>query len=751
MIESPNSTFADLSTSNYECPSIFDKNGSKKLDEEIEKELQTWIKESLDQGMAFLKSCRAYPDLDKAIDIITKTVNDKIAPQTATPSTLSDVWANNTKRQVREVCATLSNIRPSWLYEANSSRDPLWLDQAQILNGLSDDWYKTSNVDISLYKLLQLGTVQGTGYVSPVWNPWLNNEEGGIELKLYAYDEVIPVQLPRDFDLQKAYAVILVDEMPINLARKTFFTKRNRLVPDRGASRMAKDSVYSAAKEKVSGFWDSIAGNNKKRKVAHSPVIDILYIYIDDYSVNPNNFEYQMGDPNDSWSYVVPYIGQDIAVGFNPDGSTKTRKAQPRDCRLYPNRRLIIASKTCILYDGPNYWWHRRVPIIKYSPDEWIFSYLGFSMAAEVLTLDRSANKMRRAIEDALNLKIDPPLAIDEHSMSKTQAESKSLRTPGRRIRGKLQMGKFIEPICGPETYNVGSDHFAWVDKTEDKLKEILGIPDLRNLQQARQVPASDTIGQFFAQAGAIVTQMSRAMDPILAFIADCNRHYFMQFYDLPRRIKILGADGVSKQDFDYEPATLTPKSLPNEPMVDSTGAIVLSGGFFKSKSFERAKNHLGNFRTSIEPTSLHQITHMQRKLLLMQATKLIPGFPMIDPETLAKELDIPNWGHYEGDTIKAKVKAFMEEQVHFQVASQVFSQEQMAKLQMMIQMMMQQNSPEGQLTSAFNNLTQGLANGGSNGGGGDLGFKRGAGHPPSFENPPTLAAKADMDTTIKT
>ncbi len=735
-LSTPTSPFSlDDPYSIYECPSIFDKKGNLKPQSLIDKELHAWIKISIEEGNAFLKSCRAYSSIQNVLNNFFREVNYKLDGK------ISQVWVNNTKRNLKELAAILSNIRPSWQYEANSAKDKSWLVQARIQNGLSDDWYNESNVDLTLKSLIELGSVEGTGYISPIWNPELNNNEGGIELKLYRYNEYLPIQLGRDFDIQRAYGGILIDEMPINRARKLFPHKRHLLIPDRGETRMARDTIISSAINKVKGFYDSIAdGNRERRKTYPSPVVDIFYTYVNDFSINPTNQPIPMGEH--SWAYTVPSIGQNFPTGrYNLDGSKELRKATSKDCLLYPNKRLIISSRTCILYDGPSYWWHRKIPVAKYSPDEWIFSFLGFSMASEVISLDVAANKMRRDIEDALHLKVDPPMQVDKIAASKTEAKSTTLRSPGKRWMGNLAMGDIAKPLIPPESYNVGTDHFLFVEKTEDTLKNILGIPDLKSLQQARQIPASDTISQFFAQAGAIVTSMSRTLDPVMKFIADCNRYYFYQFYDLPRRIKILGEQGVDKNDFDFEPATLVPQSLPNE--------ILNSNNLYESTRFERAKQHLSNFRTTIQATSLHQITHMQHKLLLMQATKIYPGFPAIDPGTMMKELDVPGWGSYEGDTGREKVTEFLKEQLGFQL----LAQEEQAKLQMKIQMMMQMMTPEGMLANALGSAVQEASSEGSNGLNGTNGktiMKNSPGRPPEFQEAPDLKYKpSEQRTTI--
>lgn len=728
-IPSPSSASSLPNTSSqYDCPSTFSPNGTLKSQAQLEGELQSWIRDAREEGLSYLKQCRSYSDIEKAIETIVSQI------QTTLPDSISKIFVPSIKRNIKEMVAILSNIRPSWLYEARSD-DANWAQQARIQNALSKDWYERRFIDREIKKLLQLGLVEGTGYLSPIWNPHFHGQnKGGIELKLYRYNEVLPVQLPSDFNLQKAYAVILVDEMGINRARRTFYQKASQLVPDRAQSKSSTSIISSAVK----GFWDAIRGaDSPKKRTSSGPVIDILYIYVDDFSINPTNHSVQMGEEGASWSYKVPFVGQDIPDGFNMDGSPKTRKAKVDDCLLYPNRRLIIASRTCILYDGPSFWWHGQVPIIKYSPDEWIFSYLGFSMAAEVSSMQISAIKMRRALEDALHLTIDPPTAVDETMISKTVASSSSLRTPGRKIRGKLAMGKFMEPILDPSYYRPSSEHFAMVSEVEEKIKEILGLPDLKNLQMAKQVPSADSMEKFFSQAGAIVTDMSRTLDKPIYELADMIRYYFFQFYTLEDRIKIMGSDGITSEDFDFKPASLIPASLPDEKPN--------SLNIFLSSNLERAKHHINNFKTSIHPTSLHQITHMQKKLLYMQAEKIFPGFPMIDPESLANTLDIENWGKLEGDTKLAKIKSFLEMQEKFGLKTKFDS----AMVDILVQQMAQAQSPQNQLAQGMQGLAEGIKGSmdSSSSSSQDVHPPGQVGRPPEFNGAPTLENKGGRTT----
>ena len=71
----------------------------------------------------------------------------------------------------------------------------------------------------------------------------------------------------------------------------------------------------------------------------------------------------------------------------------------------------------------------------------------------------------------------------------------------------------------------------------------------------------------------------------------------------------------------------------------------------------------LENINLSITPGSLHGIVQTQQKLLWMQLQRA--GF-MISSETVAKALDIPNWGTLPGNTELEKWQSEQEMKLIF-------------------------------------------------------------------------------------
>lgn len=105
-----------------------------------------------------------------------------------------------------------------------------------------------------------------------------------------------------------------------------------------------------------------------------------------------------------------------------------------------------------------------------------------------------------------------------------------------------------------------------------------------------------------------------------------------MQWYTLPRRLKILGPDGLTDEDYDHDPQNMVPSHLPWEDTKEPSIYTL----------FQRGVAHLDNFMFYITPGSLHEITQSTKQLMLLQLSKL--GMP-IDPWTILEAFSVPNVG----------------------------------------------------------------------------------------------------------
>jgi hypothetical protein len=600
--------------------------------------LHGWLLEANQEAENFLQSQRAWGEIDGSIEIISGGGMPKVS------SKQSRVHINMLKRDIRETVATLANIRPIASFKTDNS---LLMGTGVILNKLFRAWYMNTRAYKGIRTALQHAAGTGVGYVSPVWEKdfWVAGR-GDVALKTYGARDVLPVQIGKDHDLQKAYAVTLRDEMPLNQAWAKFPTYTDLLHPDRGSPTWLRKGLQKVQRFLSPALNAFGQGRGRERDNSPFPTVDIFRTYVLDLSYNDTGSPILMGDGR--WRYTVPVYGSDIETGEFRNGEPVRRKATLEDSMMYPMRRLIIWTNQGVIYDDSSTFWHGRVPVIPFRLDDWPWEFIGCPMTRDGRSIQESATRLLRAIDDSANARLDSPLAFDENMISRGLMERLNPRIGGQRIPINMTMGDGVKPLIPAQYYDVPTWIPDFVKGLYENLHYLLGTRDIQAIAKAKQIPAGDSLEKLMELAGPIITDMSKNMEDSVHEIGEQMKSNFFEFYDMQRRVQVLGQDGVTEEDFDFKPGTMIPSHTPDELERIKRGELQ-KDYTSKFSEAERARKHQNSFFFHIAPNSMHQITQLTKKLLLMQLFRA--GFP-IDPWTVAEGFDIENYG--DPDQIKA-------------------------------------------------------------------------------------------------
>lgn len=612
--------------------------------EERERRLLNWINERYREGLADLASQAAWPHIQLSVDRIYHRRTEEI------PDPLSRLSFDQVKRDISEVVATFSNFRSVADYQC---RNPRYQHLAHLFNELYLDFHFTSAADRAWRSVLQNGAVRGTGWISPRWTRGLGDDgEGRVKLDVYAHDEVVFIQRPRGDDFQDSYGCIIVDETPIARAHAKYPDHQDRILPDRQAPKGVKKAMsrLRRAGSIVFGFFGA-GGKMIKDENPASPSVDIFSVYVRDQEINMTGRTLNVGgdpsDPTNSWAYSVPsFLDQNgertlVPIGtpqpvWDPSTSSfqippeKMRPITKQECRLYPRGRLIVATRTAILWDGPHPYWHGRFPVAQVCFDKWAGELLGFPLGMSALHIEDTLNRLARSVDNASAARLNPPMESDD-AVDQTVADRIVPSMPGQKWRANRLMGEGVRFPFPYQFYDVPQYIPAFIATLSEKIKELLGLTDARALARARQVPAADTVEKLLEMMGPIVEDRARSVETAVVEIGNQMISHFLQFYTLEKRLRVLGADGASWEDIDFDPANLIPSELPG-----ATRA-------------ERGQTLLKMFHFNVTPRSLHEINSLSRRLLLLQLYRA--GFP-IDSQTLGEAFDIPQLGRIKGDTV---------------------------------------------------------------------------------------------------
>jgi len=210
-------------------------------------------------------------------------------------------------------------------------------------------------------------------------------------------------------------------------------------------------------------------------------------------------------------------------------------------------------------------------------------------------------------------------------------------------------------PMLPYQWYQTQAAHIEMLAKIiPGVIKDQMGVADVSAMARARQLPAGDSTEKLLEAMGPLVKDQSRNMEQGIRLLGEMWKSDWFQFATAKRRMQLLGPEGVSEEDFDFEPGTL----IPMEQDPDSKKTVPMTKGPDGSwlyepgttmrmsslavPAFERARWHKGNFTFSVTPYSLHELNSTTRKLFSLQLMKV--GFPL-SWWTLAEMFDIKNFG----------------------------------------------------------------------------------------------------------
>src|SRR5208337_2131795 len=175
----------------WQAPSFLDSPSSR----------MGWVEEAcVQEGEAFLKGQAAYNDIPRALDIIAGKIGEDANQKH------SDLNVNHAKYIVRQIVATLADVREGGIYHS----DTKYLSaQAGMLNKAAKAIALEGKFPRRLRKALQYMAATAKGYIWPKFERLPGETYGRINYEPLGLLDVLPVQLPPDNDLQKAYSTTI--------------------------------------------------------------------------------------------------------------------------------------------------------------------------------------------------------------------------------------------------------------------------------------------------------------------------------------------------------------------------------------------------------------------------------------------------------------------------------------------------------------------------------------------------------------
>ena len=591
----------------------------------------SWLRAAAMEGMAILKREPAYNIIGKAMDYLDGKqliVRGK---------TLSKITDNRMRKVWLETVSAMTDVRDVWDYR---TKNLSYKAQAELITLLVRSWWDNQYCDLALQDALKFAGPGGSGYISPVWDPDL---PGGGDIRLVVIDprDVIPIRPPYPYvgSVQDWRGVLIRQRRTVNWLRKKYPHKAFKF-GGRVESWFGDDN-RSGSGTSVLTTLDVLFRSSPETGKSEAPYVDFIRAFIQDDSIHTGDAPRLMGKPGTNWSYVVYPVGS-----VNP---VTGEKVTEEEARLYPRGRLILFTPDCVLEDIPNPYWHGQFPLIKITLDPSPWSLLGGSMIGDLIPLQDALNEVLRGIEDGVGRWLKPNVAADRTAVARSYMEKFDPRKGGQVLMTNPSGGDGVRLLEGPAP-QVFATYFQVAEWLKREIDDNSGVMGLRQLDQLKQMPSPETIDKYMEAQSPLLRIRGRVLEQAIGELAEQVKVLVFQFYDVGRRVQIAGDEGVSLEDFDYDPNSLVPAMVPGEPGYLPELDASLSRA-------DRAQHHHRNFSFYVTRNTMLTISHMQQKLLYLQLFRM----GMLDPWTVWEAFDVANIGTPPKGTILERIAAAMQ------------------------------------------------------------------------------------------
>jgi len=584
-----------------------------------------WLDGAVIDGEAILKSDPMYEDMERCIQYV---MGDQLDPKRS--PMLSSITDNRTKHIVLQSIAALTDIHPLFGFKTFNNQ---FQQQNEVLWKLTQAWWVNNFCDVQLADVLRYSAVPGTGYCEVQWMPDAWNGIGDVKLIPRDPRDVLPYKPTMTHSIQDWEGVIVRSAKTINELQARFPEKAHLIRPDRDQSMFNR--TWSRARRLMSALVTpapvdtlTAAPQNAVKRV---PTVDLFNCWIKDRRFHIGSEAIIMGEPGTNWSYKVYPVNM-VGKEAPEDGHIIDKS----ECRLYPRGRLIISTRTAVLWDGPNPYWHGMFPIAKLTLDPWPWGLLGASLVRDLMPLQDTVNELINGTLDACRKALRPGVIADRRAVPESQWQSIDTRMPGLKAKINAQLGKGLEFTEAPQ---LPSYVFDMLKMAVSEMDYHADVANLNALTQLNQAPGADSVERLQEALSPVLRLKGRLMEVFLREVGEMVKCNFFQFYNMSRRISILGEAGLDFADFDFDPGNMIPSMSEGDEGYDPKYDNRL-------EKSNRAQHHMKQFTFQITPNSLLAISQISRKLTYMQ---LWQG-GLMDPWTLFEVLEIPNGGAPPGD-----------------------------------------------------------------------------------------------------
>lgn len=520
--------------------------------------IKNWCEAAFEEAESDQKNSEELKQVDRHVEYLSGlqwTANR--------PSYRAKPTNNRMQRLFWELVGLLTDIRPLIDIRSNERTNEL-IQQEGILNDTTRAWWLNNNIDQKVAMCIVYSLLT-TSFAKLEWDPTLNMGEGELNLIPLGPSAVMP--LKPSTDLQSSEALIYTDTKSTGWVKRKYPKRAHLVVPDMGLSQYTVETGHSG---NVTPQLFSVLSPAYKRIMSKGaykagasayPMCRYREFWLKDYSVNTSNRTVTMGDPNSPWR--------------------TSYKVKPNEV-LYPRGRLIVMAGKEIVEDCPNPYIHGLYPFSMLRLNVVPWSFYGQSLLKSWEDLQDIINQIFAGVIDMIKRAVNPPFLAPKSALSEEAWNRTDFSMPGMKLAYNAlspQEPKVVSTAMLPGFV------LPFAQSVEREMDQQSGVAAVNEAVRKKQVPGGDTLDQIRQNQQTPIRQQARNIEIFLRDLGMQQVPNLFQFYTKKKRIYILGEQGATPNDYDWDPGTMLPAETNPVEHVRKFKFSVLEGSLL---SFQR-------------------------------------------------------------------------------------------------------------------------------------------------------------------
>ena len=204
------------------------------------------------------------------------------------------------------------------------------------------------------------------------------------------------------------------------------------------------------------------------------------------------------------------------------------------------------------------------------------------------ISLQDILNQILAGIIDMIKRNVNPGFFAPKNAFSEAVWNTLDFSKPGERAAYSQQTTH--EPKFAPAPVMPGyvMQVYSMIEKTLDQL---VGRAMAQALAGKKQVPGSDTIESMNFMRTTSTRLKGRNIETFIRDSGTLMVPSALQFYTDRRRMALLGPNGMTSADFDWDPGTMVPSKIPPEEFVKGFRFFVQPGSLLNTEKNQKIMN----------------------------------------------------------------------------------------------------------------------------------------------------------------